>query len=70
MVRKWRITYLPVTEIPGCVEWVFQGSEFELDEYLQKYHSCNCTDCKDVYWWNTPQACEYNVEEMIMGDYN
>lgn len=64
-MRRWRISYLPRTESPGVVEWVFHGSEFELDEYLQKNHSCECPDCKDVYWWDSAQACEYQVEEIV-----
>jgi hypothetical protein len=62
-MRKWRITHLPDTSCMKSV-WEFEGSEFELDEYLQKNHSCSCTDCEGVYWWNSYQACEYEVVEI------
>jgi hypothetical protein len=63
-MRKWRITYLPTLLVDRDTEWEFEGSEFELDEYLQKNHSCSCSDCEGVYWWNSYQACEYEVVEI------
>ncbi len=63
-MRKWRITYLPYKPFPGVREWVFEGSEFDLNVYLQKNHSCGCPDCVNMDWWQTATACEYNVEEL------
>lgn len=63
-MRVWKITYLPYSEHRIEKEWVFRGSEFELDEYLQKNHGCGCPDCADMYWWHSAEACEYLVEEI------
>lgn len=63
-MRYWRITYLPSDVDVGCVEWVFRGSESDLNEYLNEYHACNCTDCRDKDWWDTPQSAEYYIEEI------
>ena len=63
-MRYWRITYLPYDVDVGCVEWVFRGSEFDLNEYLNKEHSCPCSDCKDVDWWESAQSEEYYIEEI------
>ena len=36
----------------------------DLNEYLNKEHSCPCSDCKDVDWWESPQSAEYYIEEV------
>lgn len=63
-MRKWRITYLPTSLIPREIGWVFQGSEFDLNEYLSREHGCGCPDCEGMDWWETAQACEYEVVEL------
>lgn len=62
-MKLWLITYLPMKE-KGLVQWVFRGSEEDLEAYLDKNHSCRCSDCKNVSWWKSAQACEYLVEEI------
>lgn len=63
-MKRWRITHLHHSQFPGVREWVFEGGEFDLNKYLQLNHSCSCTSCKDLNWWETAQACEYSVEEI------
>lgn len=58
----WRITYLPAFTGAGVCEWVFKGTEAELNKYLNENHACGCEDCKSKDWWETAQSCEYIVE--------
>lgn len=67
-MRRWRITYLPLSLHPRVTEWVFQGSEFDLNEYLANNHGCPCPDCKDMDWHESAQACEYEIKELDVDD--
>lgn len=61
----WLITYLPASDSPGVRQWVFEGSEDDLYDYLDDNHSCPCPNCRGKDWWETAQACEYIVEKML-----
>ncbi len=63
-VKYFRISYLPVQTKPGVIEWVFQGTDKDLYQYLQEYHSCKCEGCHGKNWYDTAQSCEYIIEDI------
>ena len=63
-MKYFRITYLPLQIKPSVIEWVFRGSDKDLLNYLQEQHGCNCVQCADTNWYETPQACEYDIEDI------
>lgn len=62
--KLWKISYIPATIKAQEIEWVYKGTEAELDQYLNTNHSCKCEDCKDVEFYESAQSCEYHIEEL------
>lgn len=68
-MNLWRIIYLPASEHPRVVEWVFQGTKEDLDKYLQENHSCSCRYCEGKDWWESAMSAEYLVEIIEEDEY-
>lgn len=68
-MNLWRITYLPASERPRVIEWVFQGTKGDLDKYLQENHLCSCSDCEGKDWWESAMSAEYLVEIIEEDEY-
>ena len=68
--KYWKITYLPILNMPSVFQWIFVGEDIsDLDAYMQENHACKCEQCvKYKSFLDSPQASEFRIEEINYED--
>ena len=69
--KRWRITYLPSSLLPGPCEWVYEGTRADIDEWFLKNRVCKfCiadmdgVDPRHESPWSTGCGAEHDLEEI------
>lgn len=65
----WNVSYMPGFDGPGIIEFVFKGTEEELNDYMNTHHSCSCCDYDEEGnyisdWFSKQISGEYLIEKV------
>lgn len=60
-MQKWLINHLAGNKLR---DFVFEGSEYELEKFMNKEFSCGCEDCRGLPFFSTYEACEWGIEDV------
>lgn len=65
MIKIWKVTYLPVIPTKGIIQFIYQGSESDLESYMDENYGCSCEECMSYEsFFDSPSSAEYMIEEI------